>query len=170
MTMTKTDYLARVPDVADREESARLYEAMRAAEHESRRAKDAQWQAEVSGVAQEELAALRQAYETKRDELSAWLDGERARILGTGTTHEVEAAEDAAISAYEDAPGGSIMEGDDGLPLRCALSGAPLWESDQIVEFGGQSILACVLLSPEQIEALGGGADDEDDDEIEDAA
>ncbi len=161
--MTKEDYLARVPDIDERENAARLFEAMKAAEVEYRNTPEPGLTDEQNA----ELNALIEEYSKRRQAVYDWYDAERARVWGSTQNAHLEQAQEAATTAYENAPGDPIAEGDDeSIALRCALSGAPIYETDATVEIGGKAILACVLLTPEQIEALTAG----DDDEIEEAA
>lgn len=119
MTKTKEEYAAMVPDLAERENGAMLYEALAK--------KEADFDEGVEGV----------------------------------TEADVEAADEA----YNEAPGGAILDGDNGAE-RCALSGAPLYVTDHSLEINGRYILASLLLDPDQIADL--TAEDEDD--IEEAA
>lgn len=149
MAMTKDDYRARVPNIDERENAARLYEAMKAAEQALA---DADRPPELT-LAINELVAER---DRKRLELNDWYNAEFAKIRGPGTIGDLERADAEAARAYVDAPGDPIMENDDdeSVAARCALSGAPIYETDETVEIGGKLILTCVLLTPEQIEAL----------------
>lgn len=156
MTKTREEYAAMIPDLAERENGARLLEAMLAAE----RAADeyVEQLSPAQEAAREELFGV---YRAKSRDLHAWYDAEM-RKLADGAV-PLRSAADEAERAYNEAPGGAIEE-DDGKALRCALSGAPIYEDDETVDLGGRAILACVLLSQEQIAALTA------DDETEEAA
>lgn len=162
--MTKEDYAAKIPDVAERENAARLFEAMCAAEeaaHQARYAGPA-----MSPETEAALRELRKTYNAKRDEIHSWFEAEQKRIAPEQQCPH-EAAAEAAAAAYDAAPGEPIVDDGDEKALRCALSGVPIYETDTTVEIGGKVILASLLLSDEQIEAL--TADDEEE-VFEDAA
>lgn len=96
---------------------------------------------------------------------AAWLKKEAD--FDEGVEGVTEADVDAADAAYSKAPGGSILDGDNKEGVeRCALSGAALYTTDDLLEFNGRYILASLLLDPDQIAHL--TAEDEDD--IEEAA
>ncbi len=164
MTMTKDDYLARVPDLQERENAARLFEAMKAAEKALAEATEPP----ETPAQTEAIAVLLGERSKKRREVEDWFDVEFAKIRGPDPLDDLERADREAAAAYSEAPGDAIEEDSDGAALRCALSGAPIYETDETVDLGGKPILACVLLTPEQIEAL--TAEDDSDDEIEEAA
>lgn len=107
--MTKDDYAAKVPDLADRMESARLFAA-------------------------------------------------------------IDEAARAARESYLDGAGGTILEDDCGDPVCCALSGAPIYETDEIIEIGDNTILAALFIPDGVIAQLRGDDETEEDEEIEEAA
>lgn len=164
MTMIKEDYAARVPDRAEREEAARLFDAMCAAEnavHDVGRRNRPPFAPEVEAA----LRDLRRIYAEKSTELRQWFDTEEARIVPDEQS-PLDAAAEAACAAYEAAAGDAVLSDVDDIVIRCALSGVPLYDTDHTVEINSKLVLASLVLSPEQIELL--TADDED--ELEDAA
>ena len=158
--MTKEDYAAKIPDAAERENAARLFEAMCAAEDA---AAAMRWNRppEVEAA----LRELRNTYNAKLDELREWFIAEEGRLV-PDQTHPLEAAAAAASDAYDAAPGGAILNDVDGVAVRCALSGVPIYDTDQTVDINSKLVLASLVLSPEQIAELTA----EDEDELEEAA
>ena len=168
MTMTKEDYAARVPDLAERENAAALFEAAAAAEDAYERHRQESFGVEPPEEQVVAMRELRDEYERRRTDLAMWFEGERQRIVGVTELDRLEKAADAARQDYENAPGDAVVEDDDGeRAVRCALSGAPIFESDETVEIFGRHVLACVLLTPEQMAALAAEKHDDEDDEID---
>lgn len=168
--MMREDYAARVPDLAERENAAALFEAAAAADEAYERHRRASWGVEKPQEQVVAMRELRDEYERRRTDLAMWFEGERQRIVGVTELDRLEEAANAAHQAYQEATGGAMLEDDDGgRAVRCALSGVPLYEQDEIIEIGGKQILATVLLTPEQISALT-AEDHEDEDEVEEAA
>lgn len=161
--MTKEDYAARVPNRAEREHAAQMFEAWQAAEL-------AAWGEPPAAYTADQEAALRPLeaeYQRKRDELYEWYRAEFDRIAPKAVGAK-RAAANAAQDAYEQVPGDAITEADDETALRCALSGVPIYDTDVTMDIGGRTVLACVLLDPDQIADL--TADDEEEDEVTDEA
>ncbi len=47
---------------------------------------------------------------------------------------EVEEALERAAGAYNELEGPSLLTGEGGIPLRCKISGVPVWSTDEILE------------------------------------
>ncbi len=164
------EYESRVADLAERENAVKLYEAMV-------KANDALWEAQRAHRTTAEtpeqveaVSALWKQYDTKRHDLTAWYDAELAKINGPNPCVDLEKAAEAAAAAYNDAPGYALDSYGDEVE-RCALSNAPLYEGDEVLEIGDKKILACVLLSDDQITTLTAEEEEEDaDSDLEDAA
>ena len=161
--MTKEDYAAKVPNRDERENAARLFDAWHVAE-------TAAWGEPAGIYTAEQEAALGQLnaeYERRRNELYEWHQAERGRIE-LNDVGPLRAAADAAHNAYQEAPGDAVTETEGEVALRCALSGVPIYDTDVTMEVGGKTILACVLLDPDQIADL--TAEDDEDEVVEEAA
>lgn len=169
--MDTNDWAAKVSDIEERENGARLFTAFQAADDALREARYNGFNEEtLRPELQSALDAIHTEARRRYHEVELWQETERTKILGSSNPlASLEAAADAASTAYNDAPGDAIAEGDDGDVLRCALSGVPLYESDITIEIGGKTVLASLFVPPSVIESL--SADDEDEGgEIEEAA
>ncbi len=164
MTKTREEYAAMVPDLAERENAARLFEAMKAAE----RALDEAEDPPETEQQRQALDALGEEHHKRRREINDWYDAEFAKIKGPSQLSDLKRMEQEATDAYNNAPGDAISEDLNDSPIRCALSGAPIYDTDETIDLGGKTILACLLLSQEQIAAL--TKDDEDEENIDEAA
>ena len=160
--MTREDYAAKVTDMAEREENARLFLAMRETE-------DALEKAQLVEDDPPGLTEVYMAYRQKVREAELWYDAERAKLLQDSPSSALNAAAVAALAAYNDAPGGAIEESGEGGVLRCALSGAPLCSNDETIDIGGHEVLMSLFVPADVIEALR-GSDEPEDEEIEEAA
>lgn len=138
-------------DIEVRRNALALHKAMREAE----KALPSRW--EPNETRDAELQALDDEYERKKAEVFARYS----------VSPEAEAAAAAARAAYTEAPGGTIYETYNGDAVICALSGAPIWEDDEIVEDHETNetfLRAAVGLPPRPAVA------EEDEEELEEAA
>ena len=170
--------LSKVPNLEMRETEARLYEASEAAdaayenapgkpeveekyealkeaaEEELQKATDAA--GEVLYAAQKAAreafdATVKPLYEAHNKKVDEY-DAASAKEQGLDA---LKAAMQAAQQAYDDHDAGSPVETDEyGKVVRCALSGVPLLEDDEVIvdEETGEKILRCLLLPPRPAE------------------
>ena len=133
MTGTK-DWSTIIPDLAERQEAARLYRAMVAAENEA----DERMPSELDATPEQAAAlrAVRSEFAAKSIEIDAWNASQTRRILCQDDPEiaAMNAQAEAAHRAYSDHPGDAILTDDNGEPRVCGASGAPLYESDEVVE------------------------------------
>lgn len=167
--MTREEWAAMVPDIDERELSARLFTALSEAEAAVEEAEKAVDDAASGVFADIEAAYRAEVYEARlrRDKkISEVKDFAPAKVAAL-------AAWDVAETAYYDHPGRSILTDDTEQPMRCMLSGVPLYEDDVTFPVGGRHILAALFLSPEDVAALAeeiAAEGDEDDETSEGAA
>ena len=131
-----TDWSAVIPDLAEREEAVRLYVAMVSAnEAASASTPD---ESDASDDQRAQITAIEDEYDRKQQELEAWFDGARKRVLASGNA-DLALLNDYALVArqkYADPPTPALALDDDENPVRCAKSGAPIYEDDEFVEDG----------------------------------
>lgn len=141
--MAATPDLSRILDVEERKKAADLFLALQAAEDAIEAASDAISE-EATAVYDAKRAAMDAEYEAKIAALDAEFDA----------AHGLDAlrkARDAAEEAYAPYDGDSPLRlrrdhyNDDGI-ARCALSGLPLWVSDDVLVGGRAEILRAVVL------------------------
>lgn len=149
------DYASRIPDREDRENAARLYEALAAAEEALDEAYISVGQSAEHAKAREDLAA---AYEAKKKELSDWYFAESRKLEGSFA--DLQSTVDAARAAYEGSPGYAV-DAVFGKVSRCAVSNVPLWEGDNLIEINGKSVLMELFVPADVVAML--EADDDDD-------
>lgn len=111
-----------------------------------------------------EYDALYEQYQEKINAVRLWYDQEVAKLGGSGSD---AAALDAARSAYFAAPE-TIREDDNGEPLLCVVTGAPLMDRDEVIETGDGSLILASAFVPREILNQFSGENDEDD--VEEAA
>ncbi len=100
-----------------------------------------------------QMNAVSVEYQKRLRELQEWRDTELERIAPVADDHKEErAAFDAAHDAYEGLPR-RILEDADGRPMTCALSSAPIWDDEAVLE-GGDSVvvLRCLVLEDEDVD------------------
>lgn len=146
-TKTQEAYAAQVPDMAVRLEAARLWETLV-------KASEARAEVDSSGVPEELVSQLDDAEAVYSEACRQALIARNEaidRLMGPINRAVVE-AEDAAQDAYDQHEGGAVLTDDDDEVIRCALSGAPLYEDDVVLEtpYGNFKILASVVL-PEDV-------------------
>lgn len=119
-------------------------------------------------VAQEpspEYDALYDQYQERVQDARRWYDSEVAKLSGRDGEF---AALELAKEAYFAAPG-ELREDEDGQPVLCVVTGAPLMEADEVIETGDGSLILASAFVPREILDQFSGADD-DEAEIEEAA
>ncbi len=165
-TMMKDDYAAKVTDLAEREEAARLFEAFAKAST----AYDATFNDD--SLTEEQNAQLDAEYDkfrAARLKLEAEYDAAvttiRSSFGGNADVARLKAEKESTERAYHEHPSSAVLTEDDEAVTRCALSGAPLYEDDDVIEYGDHRILAHLVIPDHLIEV-----EDEADVEIEDAA
>lgn len=124
-----------VPDMEARLETLRLwrdYDRL----HKAR-------ETEESGPSVE----LYQEYQARLDEVRRWYDAELVKQVGQSQS---AASYVAARDAYFEAPG-CIEENDDGEPMFCVVTGAPIMEADEVVETGDGSLILASAFVPREI-------------------
>ena len=155
--IARTADLSGVTDLAARREAERLYETVQAA-------RIALTAAEQACPPSEEVRAAQVVFERTKAELDAAcevvkqtrfaLDTARATLAlweSDLTSPEIEAAAMAladAEDAYHETDGPTIVVDDDDEIVRCAASGLPLVEGDELLvcEATGDQVLRCVVL------------------------
>jgi hypothetical protein len=153
-----------VPDRDEREEAARLFVIAEAAREEY-------WKVQISSKdltndQRSEMEALSEEYRRRQDETRKWYDGEREKILVEDPRlGKLIMASEIACRAYDEAPGGAIVDNGDGDAARCAISGVPLYDDDVVLEINGKQLLASLLLPDDVIEHLAVDEEETDDDE-----
>lgn len=158
-----TDYKARVPDFAEREEASRLYNAYHAADK-------AHWSAPNRVLTPEQHAAvdkLSLEFSRKMQDLEDWYCAEYERAVGPDPHAHLAAARDAASDAYDAHPGSAVREDDDGNPARCALSGAVPYDTDDVIEIGDKLVLMSLFVPADVIADLKPVDDEDDEAEVE---
>ena len=157
-----TDYSDRVPDIAEREEAARLLVAFCEAEERSANTAFGEYDAPTS----EKLAAVHAEFSSAVAAATNVRDAAIDEILkddGAASLHMAakKAAADA-LARYNEHPI-ELEEDDYCQPLLCALSGIPITTSDRTVTIDatGKTVLAAVLGLPDEL------FDDDDDDAFE---
>lgn len=161
-----TDYESRFPDIEQRREAERLYDAWHKAYNEWRDA-DNSLAVEHPSVEQK----LREASEQREAAIEA-LEAEYQLVIRAivaefpegAAVQALEAASDAACAAYENF-GMALVDAEDDRALHCAVSGIPITEDDETMEFGELTILARAVLDDETLDGLR-----DPDEEIEEAA
>lgn len=162
--MTKDEYRARIADIAEREEGARLYLAMKVADEAFDQAyQNDRFESPEVSAGIDELNCERRR---RQQELDVWYDAEYTRIAGPDPMANARNAADAALTAYHDAPGSAIAEDDDGGVMRCALSGVPLYDDDDTITIGEATVLAALFVPGDVIAELR----DDGEDDIEESA
>ena len=86
----------------------------------------------------------------QKDEVQAAADALIASAHNGGEIGALSAAMRDADVAYENYDSPAVMLGDDDLPVYCALSGAPVFDDDEIIEdpSTGEIVLRCLVLPP----------------------
>ena len=141
--VTHEDYAARVPDRDVREEAARLWGNLVTA---SEARADAEG-VDMSDDVRTELAAADAAYQEAVAAAQRIHSETCNRLMGPAIA-TAQAAEDAAQAAYDQHEGLSVLVDDDDEVIRCALSGVPLYNDDQVLETpdGNFKVLASLVL------------------------
>ena len=98
------------------------------------------------------LAPLQEEYDRRLNELRAWYDTERSKIAGDRGWVSQERAYHDAREAYDDAP--PLLVDEDGDVTLCAISGAPLYEDDVVIEIGEHTVLASIYVPDEVFDHL----------------
>ncbi len=167
--------VSNVKDADQRKEAAALYEAMIRAEEardahvmtdaEEARGKDREerrraaeeahhkridaiydkYEPQVSAIREQRDAEIKAA----NQEIEAELQAIETSLPDVGPYADLDKAFDAASAAYNDHPTPPVMtDDDDGVTLvRCALSGLPLLDGDELLEDSeGRKVLRCLVL------------------------
>lgn len=121
-------------DIEVRRNALALHKAMREA-LEAAQAVDI---GDLPADGEAEAKAARVAYNEERDKLyAAFCEKMRLineKYLGPNEKSALDAAAQTARSAYYDAAGDGLLEDGDGDAVLCAASGAPIYDTDEIVE------------------------------------
>ena len=148
--MTNFD-TSKVPDYEKRIEAKRLYDASVVAREAYENAvADAPIPDEVhrkiSGMWQDHHMSVRR----QRDEVQEAADALIDSAYNGGEIGALSAALRDAAGAYEDYDSPAIMTDEDDDPVICALSGAPVFDDDEIIEdpSTGEIVLRCLVLPP----------------------
>lgn len=168
--MTTEDYASKIHNMAERLEAARLFTAMIAAEQVLRDAQFEKLGPTTTPEQDEQIADIHTEYNRRVNEISDWFDAEIKKIKGPDPLAVIRQERDAASDAYDKAPGDAILEDDSGDPVLCALSGAPIYETDEIIEVGKSTVLASLFIPAGVLEMLRGETDEDEAEEIEEAA
>lgn len=142
------DWSETISDWDERMAALAAYEALAAAE---RSLADAQFEATSGDDLDEKLAPIEAEYQRRLGDLRTWYHAARGAATGKPGWSEQEAAVERAREAYDVHP--ELMLGDDEV-VTCAISGAPLYEDDVIIEIGDSAVLADVYVPAEVIERL----------------
>lgn len=134
--MNRNDYVARVGDIAKRQEAERLFLAAQDAETAAEDAESA-GSDEIAQRYDGLFRDARDAFEKRRQELVEERDKELIALAPTNVS-DLRAAADAAQKAWADYPGVGLLtsEDDDGcdVVVRCAVSGLLIFEDDPVLE------------------------------------
>lgn len=162
--MTKDEYAAKVSDLAEREEAAKLFEAFAAAATAYEAAfNDDSLTPEQNAQLDAEYDKFRSSRMKLEAEYDAAVTALRASFGSNADVARLKADKESTERAYHDHPSSAVMTEDDETVVRCALSGAPLYDDDDVVEYGDHRILAHLVIPGHLIDV-------EADVEIEDAA
>lgn len=121
-------------DIEVRRNALALHKAMR----EAQEAAESVAEADLPPEGEAEEKAARDAYYAARKAAEEKYDAEviaiNQKYLGDSSKPALDAAASAARSAYYDAEGAGLLEDGDGDAVLCAASGAPIYDTDEIVE------------------------------------
>lgn len=142
---------SKVPDYEKRIEAKRLYDASGAAREAY---ENAVADAPIPDEVHRKINAMWQDHHTsvrrQQDEVQAAADALIASAHDGGEIGVLSAAMRAADAAYVGYDSPAVMLDDDDMPMICALSRAPVFEDDEIIEdpSTGEIVLRCVVLPP----------------------
>lgn len=111
-----------------------------------------------------EYEALYEQYQERISAARRWYDGEVAKLGGGDSlVAELEAAQKAYFATPK-----VVRENDEGQPILCVVTGAPLMEEDEVIETGDGSLILASAFVPREILDQFSGENDEDN--VEEAA
>lgn len=140
-----------VTDRAERENALALYTAAQELQDKFDAMEEPEHTPEVQAKLDELWSALRREQQEARDRY----DEKQKEILAAAPNQDgeraaIEAQLEAAWAAYDGAAGPAVMIEDD-QPVRCIITGVPLWEDDEVFEdpeTGEKALRAAIGLPP----------------------
>lgn len=136
-----TQSVDKIPDLDERMATLDLYTEQMAAGEELAEAMASA--VRVDGL-DDKLSSLHAEYDRRLGELRAWYDAEHARRAGERGWAAAERAYHVARAAYDEAR--PLLVDDEGEVVLCAVSGAPLYEDDIVIEVGSHVVLAAIYV------------------------
>lgn len=100
----------------------------------------------------ERINSINVEYQRRLEDLRAWRDAECAKVTPENPAFgEAQRAADAAYEALESLPR-RLMEDDEGRPVICAKSGAPIWDDEPVLEGDDDTVVIRALVLPDEID------------------